>query len=91
MAHTPDFMLIRAVLLRDWEPIICNELLPDDEYDDYIPQLMELLEAGASQERIANYLSRVESVTMGVPTIVERTGRVASNLIVAWKAKHKKP
>lgn len=84
-------MLIRAVLLRDWEPIICNELLPDDEYDDYIPQLMELLEAGASQERIANYLSRVESVTMGVPTIVERTSRVASNLIVAWKAKHKKP
>ncbi len=85
MEHTADFMLVRAVLLRDWEPIICNELLPDDEYDDYVPEIINLLEAGAPIERIADYLSFVEGVTMGVQTERERTGRVASNLIAAWK------
>ena len=33
MEHTADFMLIRKVLICDWEPIICNELLPDNEYN----------------------------------------------------------
>jgi hypothetical protein len=91
MEHTTDFMLVRAVLLRDWEPIICNELLPDDEYDDYIPKLIKFLESGAPSERIADYLLFVEGVTMGVETDRERAALVASNLIIAWKQRARGP
>ena len=38
-----------------------------------VPEIINLLEAGAPIERIADYLSFVEGVTMGVQTERERT------------------
>lgn len=87
MEHTADFMLIRAVLMRDWEPIICNELLPDDEYDSYIPRLAELLQSDCSIETIAAYLQHIEHDYMEVETDAKRARRVAVNLIAAWRSK----
>ncbi|ACK51925.1 hypothetical protein Msil_3014 [Methylocella silvestris BL2] len=88
MQHTDDSVLVRKVLLENWEPIVCNEILPDDEYDIYIPKLIAFLEAGASRERIIDYLLFVEGVRMGVETDHERVAKVAHNLIVAWKQRH---
>lgn len=85
MEHTADFMLIRTVLIRDWEPIICNELLPDNEYDSYIPEIIRLLRSDCSSEQLAVYLQHVERDYMEVETDPERTTRVASKLIAAWK------
>lgn len=87
MEHTADFMLVRAVLIRDWEPIISNELLPDGEYDSYIPQILHFLRSGCSAEQLAAYLAHVERDYMEVGTDPERTTRVAANLIAAWKQK----
>lgn len=87
MEHTADFMLVREVLIRDWEPIICNELLPDDEYDSYIPQILRLLSSDCSSEQLADYLAHVEHDYMEVGTDPERTARVAANLIAAWMQK----
>ncbi len=85
MEHTADFMLIRKVLIRDWEPIICNELLPDNEYNSYIPETIRLLRTDCSLEQLAVYLQHVERDYMEVETDPERTTRVASKLIAAWK------
>jgi hypothetical protein len=85
MEHTTEFMLVRAVLMRDWEPIICNELLPEGEYDSYIPQILRLLRSDCSSEQLAAYLAHVERDYMEVGIDPDRTVRVARNLISAWK------
>ncbi|SFK11058.1 hypothetical protein SAMN05444581_102150 [Methylocapsa palsarum] len=85
MEDTAEFMLIRAVLIRDWEPIVCNELLPDGEYDSYIPRILHLLCSDCSSEKLAAYLAHVERDYMEVGTDAERTDRVATNLLAAWK------
>ncbi len=82
-----NFMNIREVLLRYWEPIISNDFLPDDEYDSYIPAIMNMLESDCATEQLSDYLLDVEENWMGVEPERERTSLVARNLIAAWNAK----
>lgn len=91
MKNTDEFNSVRDVLLRYWEPIICNELLPVDEYDSYIPGIIALLGSDCTADQLSNYLLNIERNEMEVKPHPERTSLVASNLIFAWKAKHKKP
>jgi hypothetical protein len=88
MEHTSDFTTIRSVLLRDWEPIISNDLLPDDEYDSYIPAIIDLLKSDSSAEQLAGYLTNIERDYMEVETNPERTSLVAKNLVAAWKSRN---
>jgi hypothetical protein len=88
MEHTSDFITIRFVLLRDWGPIISNDLLPDDEYDSYIPAIIDLLKSDSSAEQLAGYLTNIERDYMEVETNPERTALVAKNLVAAWKSRN---
>jgi len=65
---------IRPVLMEEWDPIGVNDV-PEaaDEYDGYIGGIYALLRDGASDERIAQHLSEIETKTMGLPEI-ERNG-----------------
>jgi hypothetical protein len=65
---------IRPVLMAEWDPIGVNDV-PEaaDEYDGYIGGIYALLRDGASDERIAQHLSEIETKTMGLPE-VERNG-----------------
>jgi len=48
---------IRHVLMQVWDPIgVKDEPNAQDEYDGYLGNVYELLVAGASDERIAEYL-----------------------------------
>lgn len=65
---------IRPVLMEAWDPIGVKDV-PEaaDEYDGYIGGIYTLLRDGASDERIAQYLSEVETKTMGLAP-VDRSG-----------------
>jgi hypothetical protein len=65
---------IRPVLMEEWDPIGVDDV-PEaaDEYDGYIGGIYALLRDGASDERIAEHLSEIETKTMGLPP-VERSG-----------------
>ena len=55
------------VLRRDWDPIGGGMIpdLPADEYDDYAPQVVSLIETGATDQAIIAYLQRLEKDTIG--------------------------
>jgi hypothetical protein len=65
---------IRPVLMEEWDPIGVHDV-PEaaDEYDGYIGGIYSLLRDGASDERIAQHLSEIETKTMGLSP-VERGG-----------------
>lgn len=52
---------IRRILMAEWDPIGVGDV-PEaaDEYDSYIGGVYKLLELGASQDDIGNYLREIE-------------------------------
>lgn len=59
--------LIRLVFLVDWDPIGVFEYPgADDEYDDYVPAFYELLQGGATEAQLADYLRQIERDTMAL-------------------------
>jgi hypothetical protein len=58
---------MRPVLMEDWDPIGVSDV-PEaaDEYDGYIEGIYVLLRDGASDERIEQHLSEIETKTMGL-------------------------
>jgi hypothetical protein len=61
---------IRRVLMAEWDPIGVKDV-PEasDEYDGYIGGIYRLLHDGASDERIAEHLSQIETEAMGLPSV----------------------
>jgi hypothetical protein len=57
---------IAAVLLKDWDPIgVKDEPMAQDEYESQIGRVYRLLASGATEQQVAEHLSRVESEEMG--------------------------
>jgi hypothetical protein len=56
---------IRAILVRDWDPLNVRDGGPKDEYDSYIGPIYCLLSSGALRSEIAAALSRIERDQMG--------------------------
>ncbi len=75
---------VRTVLLKYWDPIgVADEPAASDEYDAYIPELRRLLAEQATVERLAEYLSDVESRRMGLsgdPARARATARALKDL-----------
>ncbi len=57
---------IRQILMSEWDPIGVNDT-PEaaDEYDSYIGPLLDLLNARAGSDAVAEYLQKVEIERMG--------------------------
>jgi hypothetical protein len=71
---------IKTVLLNDWDPIdVGDNPNLSDEYDAYLPDLIELVTDGASGDEIARYLKTVEE-TLGLKLPTERRRRAADAL-----------
>ena len=50
-----------------WDPIgVCEYPETRDEYDGYLPQLVGMLARGASQEEVAERLTKISTETMGM-------------------------
>ena len=60
MSAPAKLRMVRVVLLRAWDPIGVRGI-PEavDEYDSYAPAVLQLLESGASDRHIADYLTSV--------------------------------
>jgi len=58
---------VHAILWREWDPIGVYDIAPDDEYDNYVPQIIERLEAGETVEAIAAHLDWLANVYIGMP------------------------
>lgn len=60
------FLAVRAILLKHWDPIGVNtEPDAQDEYDDYVPQVVVFGWAGKPDE-VAVYLAEIETRLMGL-------------------------
>ena len=60
MSAPAKLRMVQVVLLWAWDPIGVRGI-PEavDEYDSYAPAVLELLESGASDRSIADYLTGV--------------------------------
>jgi hypothetical protein len=81
----PDRLLlpVRDVLFREWDPIGVNDNEScRDEYDSYAPTICRWLRQGVDEHKLANHLSQLQKVSMGMLTIDEELHRrVARRLI----------
>ena len=75
---------IRRVLLRKWDPIgvwYGDPCPAQDEYDFYIPRISAALEAGSSEDEIADLLAGYRTGSMGLRPNLERDRTAAAHLI----------
>ncbi|WP_148213109.1 hypothetical protein [Methylocella silvestris] len=87
MNDSEKFSIVRTILLRDWDPIIVGDnphLI--DEYDHYIPGIIELLDRRCSAESIERHLRQIEANAMGLTPPLEQAHRAARNLVSFWNA-----
>jgi hypothetical protein len=84
MAKASDLLpVVSEILFREWDPIGVNDNeLCRDEYDSYVPGLVHALLSGADEYKLASWLRRVQSDSMGMSVIDEELHRrVARRLL----------
>jgi len=74
---------IRDILLNDWDPLIINGYGLPDEYDRYIPGIVDLLDKHCTTEELEQYLARIEKEQMWVPAVSQGISQAARNLIAS--------
>ena len=80
---------LRQILMEEWDPIGVRGV-PEaaDEYDSYLPSIVSRLGNNMGDEQVAEYLTEIEEVQMGlIPSDAarKRNGRLAE-LLRAWYA-----
>ena len=73
--------MVQIVLFWAWDPIgVRGNAAAADEYDRYAGSVLELLNRGASDEEVANYLTKVEVEWIGLTPNRHRNEDVAAML-----------
>lgn len=86
MSEDPDrvqscYLAIREVLLREWDPIGCEQIpVPEDEYDSYIGEVYQILFKQKPFQVLVDYLWWAETQNMGLSGNRRHTERVAKIL-----------
>jgi hypothetical protein len=58
---------VDEALFYTWDPIgVAEAINTRDEYSRYVPQVIALLKAGADAQKIAAYLTKVQTEMMGM-------------------------
>lgn len=66
-AHAQLYVKVARLLWEDWDPIGVNSMNgPDDEYNMYVPEVVAMLERDARVEDIADHLTQIATVRMGL-------------------------
>ncbi len=72
---------VRDILLHEWDPQgVAWNTLAQDEYDSYVPEVIDLIIHGASVEQIAQRLEWLATEKMGLNPNPERDAEVAGIL-----------
>ncbi len=86
MSHEDRTRRVRAILFEDWDPIGFGPLLPADEYDSYIPDIIHLLENHCTADQLEAHLVKTEKERFGGPLANGRAFLAAENLLRSWAA-----
>jgi hypothetical protein len=80
-----QFEQVSRILWEVWDPLeLRGAALVPDEYDDYVPEILELLSSGATEPEIASALNRIYVDTIGGGNLsapVQRSARAAKSLV----------
>jgi len=72
---------IRRMLWTDWDPIGINQFSGTaDEYDSYVPALVELVRKGASERALFDWLWTLETNHLGLEGDRRNTKQFAEKL-----------
>lgn len=74
-----DFPAVQKILWEDWDPIGCG--VPQDEYDSYVPGVIQELRNGADAEELADHLRRVAKEMMSCTVPEDRLKLVVAKLL----------
>ena len=67
---------VQEVLFREWDPIgVHGEESCRSEYDSYAPTICRWLRDGVDEFKLANHLSQLQRVSMGLPILDEQLHR----------------
>ena len=81
---------LRAVegKLREWDPIgvLSDPTWPRDEYDSYAPQVLGLLQSGATVNVLADHLNNIATLSMGLRARPDNESAFAEGLLKWWKS-----
>jgi len=84
---------IRAIegILRVWDPIgVIEDLeaddLPPNEYDDYAPHVLGLLQRNAGLKEMTGHLEYCRTTAMGLPANRIADEEIADRLVNWWQA-----
>jgi len=78
---------IDRILYEDWDPIdvkAWGQYECTDEYSDYVPAVLRLLNDGADEQQISEHLQKIAKDYMGLPTQAQDNA-LAAEKIVALK------
>ena len=87
---------LRRLLMEQWDPIgVKGSPEAADEYDGYRSGVLQLLRDGATAERIAEHLARIEQTSMDFRTKPEQLVPLGEQLVrwypdslARWEASH---
>ena len=72
---------VRTILLSDWDPIgIAGIPQAADEYDGYVADIAQMVEAGSAVSTLAKHLMMIEVERMGLSGNANRAQSVAAKL-----------
>lgn len=78
---------IKKLLLVDWDPIgISDEPHAQDEYDMYVPGIVEILSRGGNQQQLADYLLWIVTERMSLGGNRQHNQQIAVRLLRIWDA-----
>lgn len=70
MRHSDKIAAIRTVLLESWDPIGVNDVsAAQDEYDAYLPAILQLLERHVPAADLATHLTDIATRDMGLVAV----------------------
>lgn len=69
------------VILLYWDPIgVLGHGYEVEEYQGYVPQIVEMIQEGATEEKLFSHLSVLEGTVMGLSKSSSRTREAARRL-----------
>jgi hypothetical protein len=70
-------------VLRRWDPIGIRpgEFGPADEYDDYAPHIVTMVDRGCSLDELTGHLERIRTAAMGLEDGPENDARFAREIL----------
>lgn len=83
--ETQLYLLCNEVLFYIWDPIsVRKSAAARDEYDSYAKTVFKYLEEDQNAQKIADYLGKVRTTSLGLPSAHTEDNEVAE-LLVAWR------